>query len=499
MKNRKVLIALAMVFSLIAAACGDAAEVVDDAAETVEEGAEEVVEEAEEAVSDDEDEEAMEDEEEAMEDEEDGAAAGGDFAGTELNVAIVQNPQMEDIVGLTPDLYTADSGVTVNYTILPENELREITTRDVATEGDTFDVVMIGLYEAPQFGEAGWLADITDQAAGDADWDQADVFPAILEGLSFDGSLFAAPFYAESSFLNYRMDVFDELGLVMPERPTWQEVDAFAREIEAAGDLNGICLRGVPGWGNQGAAFTTVLNTFGGTWWAANDDGSIGASQVDQPEFREALEFYISLTQEAGVPDPLTVSFPECQTLMREGQVAMWYDATSAASGLEATDSDVAGLIGYVPAPVNLTDNSGWLWAWSLAIAETSENQEAAWDYISWATGPEYIAQAGELIDGGWANIPPGTRESTYAIDAYREVAPFADPTLQAMAEAPIDNPGTTPRPGIPGVQFVGVPEFQEVGNFCTGEFGEVIGSGNLDGLDDAIAACHEFASRFSS
>ena len=235
--------------------------------------------------------------------------------GGSLNVAIVQNPQMEDIVGLTEELYTADSGVTINYTVLPENELREITTRDVATEGDQFDVVMIGLYEAPQFGEAGWLTPITEQAAGDADWNQDDVFPAILEGLSFDGELYAAPFYAESSFLNYRMDVFEEMGLVMPERPTWEEVDAFAREIEAAGEINGICLRGVPGWGNQGAAFTTVLNTFGGTWWAANEDGSIGDSQVGEPEFREALEFYISLTQEAGVPDPLTVSFPECQTL----------------------------------------------------------------------------------------------------------------------------------------------------------------------------------------
>ena len=139
------------------------------------------------------------------------------------------------------------------------------------------------------------------------------------------------------------------------------------------------------------------------------------------------------------------------------------------------------------------------MWAWSLAIAETSEHKEEAWDFISWATGPGYIAEAGGLIDGGWANIPPGTRESTYAIEEYRAVAPFADPTLQAMAEAPIDNPGTTPRPGIPGVQFVGVPEFQEVGDFCTGEFGEVIGSGNTDGIDDAIAACHEFASRFSS
>ncbi|MGI9616631.1 MAG: ABC transporter substrate-binding protein, partial [Acidimicrobiales bacterium] len=238
--TRKVLLALALVFALVAASCGsddDSSDADDgDSAETT-------------APADgDADDEAADDE--AMEDDEEAAPAGD----VTLNVAIVQNPQMEDIVELTPDLYTADSGVTVNYTILPENELREITTRDVATEGDQFDVVMIGLYEAPQFGEAGWLAPITEQAANDADWNQADVFPPILEGLSFGGELYAAPFYAESSFLNYRTDVFEEMGLTMPERPTWAEVDGFAREIEAAGDMSGICLRGVPGWGNQGAA-----------------------------------------------------------------------------------------------------------------------------------------------------------------------------------------------------------------------------------------------------
>ncbi|MGI9616381.1 MAG: ABC transporter substrate-binding protein, partial [Acidimicrobiales bacterium] len=348
-----LLVGLLLAFSLIAAACGsddDDESSSSDTTSSDDSGSDDTV--ADDSGSDDAAEEESSD---------DGGSDDGDSAaGGTINVAIVQNPQMEDIVELTPDLYTADSGVAINYTILPENELRQVTTRDVATEGEQFDVVMIGLYEAPQFGEAGWLAPITEQAANDADWNQADVFAPILEGLSFDGELYAAPFYAESSFLNYRTDVFEDMGLTMPERPTWAEVDALARQIETAGDMNGICLRGVPGWGNQGAAFTTVLNTFGGTWWAANDDGSIGESQVDQPEFREALEFYISLTQEAGVPDPLTVSFPECQTLMKESQVAMWYDATSAASGLEATDSDVAGLIGYVPAPVNVTENSGW-------------------------------------------------------------------------------------------------------------------------------------------
>ncbi|MGI9584786.1 MAG: extracellular solute-binding protein, partial [Acidimicrobiia bacterium] len=82
-----------------------------------------------------------------------------------INVAIVGNPQMDDIASLTPELFTAETGITVNYTILEEQTLREIVTRDVAGGGEQFDVVMIGMYEAPQFGAEGWLYDLNAWAA----------------------------------------------------------------------------------------------------------------------------------------------------------------------------------------------------------------------------------------------------------------------------------------------------------------------------------------------
>ena len=77
-----------------------------------------------------------------------------------INVAIVGNPQMEDIASLTPDLFTAQTGINVEYTILEEQTLREIVTRDVGAGGEQFDVVMIGMFEAPQFGRNGWLVDL---------------------------------------------------------------------------------------------------------------------------------------------------------------------------------------------------------------------------------------------------------------------------------------------------------------------------------------------------
>ena len=72
-------------------------------------------------------------------------ASGGGSKGGSINVAIVDNPQMKDISKLTPSLFTAKTGIKVNYTVLDEGTLRQVTTRDVAAGGRQFDVAMIGM------------------------------------------------------------------------------------------------------------------------------------------------------------------------------------------------------------------------------------------------------------------------------------------------------------------------------------------------------------------
>jgi sorbitol/mannitol transport system substrate-binding protein len=259
--------------------------------------------------------------------------------------------------------------------------------------------------------------------------------------------------------------------------------------------MAGICLRGKPGWGDLGAAFTTVLNTFGGTWWSAKPDGSIDKAMVDQPAFKNALTFYTGLIHDAGEKDAANSSFNECLSQYKDGKVAMWYDATVAAGLLEASDSPVKGKNGYASAPVDQTQASGWLWSWALAIPKTTSKEDLAWQYVAFATGPQYIKESGTKIPGGWASIPPGTRKSTYEIPQYKKAASaFATPTLNAMSSAPIDNPGTTKRPGLPGVQYVGVPQFQDVGNQCTQQFSAVI-AGRAS-LDSALQNCQGIASQ---
>jgi sorbitol/mannitol transport system substrate-binding protein len=419
--------------------------------------------------------------------------AGESSRGGSINVAIVDTPNTEDLARLTPSLFTARTHITVHYTILDEDTLREVVANDVPTRSRQFDVVMIGPYEAPLYGRDGHITDLSPMASSDRAYELDDIIPSIRKALSYRGRLYASPFYGESSFLMYRKDVLRSAGIKMPAHPTWDQVAAIARQINRPG-MAGICLRGKPGWGELGATFTTVLNTFGGTWWSAKPNGSVDKAMVGQPAFRKALRFYVDLVRDAGEPDAASASYNECLAQYLNGKVAMWYDATVAAGLLEANDSPVKGKNGYAPAPVERTSASQWLWSWALAIPTASSEKDLAWRYIAWATGPQYIEEAGPRIPGGWAAIPPGTRHSTYEIPDYRKVArAFARPTLNAIESAPIDDPGTSKRPGIPGIQYVGIPQFQDVGNQCTAQFAAVI-SGR-ETIDSALANCQNIAS----
>jgi sorbitol/mannitol transport system substrate-binding protein len=220
--------------------------------------------------------------------------------------------------------------------------------------------------------------------------------------------------------------------------------------------MKGVCLRGQPGWGQIFAPLTTVVNTFGGTWFTQD-----WQPQLTGEGFRKATTFYVDLVRSHGEAGAPQAGFTECLNNLLQGKVAMWYDATSAAGSLEAANSPVRGKIGYAPAPVVLTNSSGWLYAWSWSIQQASSKKDNAWKFISWASSKEYEELVGAQL--GWSKVPAGKRASTYQNPQYlQDAAAFAEPTRSAIESADPRNPGVQPRPAI-GIQFVDIPEFTDL------------------------------------
>ena len=406
-----------------------------------------------------------------------GGGGGGGGDSKSLTVLMVGNPQMVDIQKLTKDSFTKDTGITVNYTVLPENELRDKVTQDVATGAGQYDVATVGAYEVPIWAKNGWLNEL-DSYADEGSFDKADLLEPITKSLSGeDGKLYGLPFYGESSFLMYRKDVLAKKGITMPERPTWQQVADIAAKVDGAEPgMKGICLRGLPGWGEMFAPLTTVVNTFGGTWFTKD-----WQAQVDSPEFQQAVNFYVDLIKKHGEPGAAQAGFTECLNAMSQSKVAMWYDATSAAGSLEDPKvSKVAGKVGYVHAPVEKTKASGWLWAWAWVMPKTTKNSDTAAQFMTWASSKEYEQLVGEKL--GWARVPAGKRKSTYEIPEYKKAsAAFGEMTLQSIEEANPEDPGVQPRPTV-GVQFVAIPEFQDLGTKVSQDIAAAIaGRGSVD------------------
>ncbi|SHF42087.1 sorbitol-binding protein /mannitol-binding protein [Loktanella atrilutea] len=385
----------------------------------------------------------------------------------EITIATVNNGDMVRMQKLAPQ-WEQETGNTINWVVLEENVLRQNVTTDISTGGGQYDIMTIGTYEAPIWGKNGWLTSLEDGMSDD--WNKDDLLPAIAGGLTVDGTLYAAPFYGESSMVMYRKDLMEKAGLEMPEAPTWDFIREAAQKMtDRDADINGICARGKAGWGENMAFLTAMSNSFGARWFDMD-----WKPQFDSEEWKNTIDFYLGMMEESGPAGAANNGFNENLTLFQQGKCGMWIDATVAASFVtNPTDSTVADQVGFALAPDNgLGKRGNWLWAWSLAIPSSSKKVDVSKDFISWATGQSYT----ELVAGeeGWANVPPGTRKSLYENQEYLDAAPFAKMTLDSINSADPQNPSVQEVP-YTGVQFVAIPEFAGIGTQVGQQFSDAL------------------------
>jgi sorbitol/mannitol transport system substrate-binding protein len=401
-----------------------------------------------------------------------------------ITIATVNNGDMIRMQKLTDDFTSKNPDIQLEWVTLEENVLRERVTTDIATKGGQYDVMTIGTYEVPIWARQNWLLPL-DKLGSDYEVD--DIIPAIRNGLSVDGKLYAAPFYAESSFVMYRKDLMEKAGLTMPDAPSWEFIaDAARKMTDRANGINGICLRGKAGWGENMAFLTAMSNSFGARWFDEQ-----WKPQFDQPEWKNTLDFYVNLMKDAGPQGASSNGFNENLALFQQGKCGMWIDATVAASFVSnPKDSTVADKVGYALAPdTGLGKRGNWLWAWSLAVPAGSQKADAAQKFISWATSKAYL----DLVASkeGWANVPPGTRTSLYNNAEYQKAAPFAKMTLDSINAADPTKPTVKPVP-YTGVQFVAIPEFQGLGT-TVGQLFSAALAGQMSS-DDALKQAQEAA-----
>lgn len=395
-------------------------------------------------------------------------AGGGASAPVTINVALANNYISQQLSKIAAAEYKA-AGVTVNISVLPENDLRQRLTTEASTGGTTYDIFYIGPYEAQTWAKNGWLENLEPYfeklTPEDKTWyDRGDLIKGMLDSVSLNGKAYGIPFYGESSFIMYNKELFAAKGLTMPDEPTWEQIYELAKAVhDPSQGIVGMTMRGTPGWGMSGAPFVTIVNAFGGKFFDMQWNAT-----VDTPEQRAAWEMYKKILREAGQQDILSYTYNECIALMQSGNCGIYYDATSLAPPLEDGTSKVKGKIGYVAAPhQKLQKNTAWLWNWTMGInpKTTAAKKEAAFKFILWASSRDYVQLAYKYDSTGSA-IPPAARSSTYKLSFYANL-PYAAPTLKVLENMDFTKPCLDPVPYV-GLQYIAIPEFADAGDIMT-------------------------------
>ena len=406
----------------------------------------------------------------------------------ELTIATVNNGHMITMQRLAAEFIDQNPGTSLNWVTFSEGELREQVTKDITEQRGQFDVMTIGMYEAPIWGERGWLAPLEFSAS----YDQDDLLPAIRDGLSHEGTLYAAPFYGESSMIMYRSDLMRQAGVTLSNNPSWDDVIAAAEAMtDRDNGTYGICLRGKPGWGDNMAFLTTMANSYGAQLFDEN-----WRPTLNSDEWETAVTLYIDTLTKYGPPGSEGNSFNEILSLFNAGRCGMWIDATIAASFItDPEQSEVASDVAFAQAPSGVTSKgANWLWAWALAVPAGSNATEEATDFIEWATSKAYIDLVGERR--GWGQVPTGTRQSTYRNGQFQQAAVFADAELNAILSANPSDSTLNPTPYV-GVQFASIPEFADIGGYM-GQQMTLALQGDLS-VEDALANAQAYAEKTMS
>ena len=398
-----------------------------------------------------------------------GLAAGAARADSTITIATVNNGDMVVMQKLSSQFEQQHPDIHLRWVVLEENVLRQRVTTDIATKAGQFDVMTVGNYEVPIWAKQGWLEPMDNLPAS---YGVDDLLKPVRDGLTYNGKLYGLPFYAESAMTYYRKDLFEKAGITMPDAPTYDQIRQFADKItDKANQVYGMCLRGKPGWGENMAYLTTLVNAEGGQWFDMQ-----WKPEIDSPAWRKAVAYYNDILKADGPPGATSNGFNENLALFASGHCGMWIDATVAGGLLfDKKQSQVADKVGFAPMPTG--DFKGaptWLWSWNLSIPTSSKQKDAARTFVTWATSKDYIQLVAK--ENGWVSAPPGTRQSTYDNADYKQAAPFAGFVVKAIDVANPNGQTKEPRP-YQGAQFVAIPEFQGIGT----QVGQTI-AGTLSG-----------------
>lgn len=332
------------------------------------------------------------------------------YEGTELSIILNKHPYSESLIGLLP-AFEELTGMKVGYEILAEEEYFEKLRLELSTGTGQYDVFMTGPMLEWEYVAAGWMEPLEAYMADETKTDmpyyqEEDFYQALLaanrwnmnvgSGLG-EGHQWAIPVMVETYVIPYRADLLEEYGLEVPKTlPEMKAVAVAMKENNTDENFYGVVTRGLRTMATVATGYLSTMMSYSETPMAdfqMTDDGKI-KSVINQPSLVEATDIWVSMIKEAGPPGWTSITWYDGKELFASGQYGMYPDCDFFAASYENPETSmVAGKVGYTTSAMKPGgEPASAIWTWALAMSAASQNKEAAWYLIQYATSAEALA-----------------------------------------------------------------------------------------------------------
>ena len=312
------------------------------------------------------------------------------------------------------------TGIDLDVRIVPSdlyfsNRIEHLLDGDAAA-----DVFMSGpvlLWEHLAAGFVQPLDELLERASDT--YDAGDFFAPLLRCNRWSGSfgdplgagpLLEIPVNCESYNLAYVPEVLDRAGLEPPG--TWEQYFAAARRVveRTNGEVRGFAQRGTGAWHTMYTGFATQLWSYGGC------DFEDGRCAIASPASVRATEDLLAALHDAGPTDWPEQRWYELAMDFGRARYGLIVDSDHYVAFFEdPATSELAGRIEYGLPPVGPAgERRPNLWTWSVVMSTRARNREAAWRFVEWATGAEFLHRS--TFEG---NMNP-TRRSIWDDERFR-------------------------------------------------------------------------------
>jgi ABC-type glycerol-3-phosphate transport system substrate-binding protein len=326
--------------------------------------------------------------------------------------------------------FTEETGIDVEILGVPHDNMHQQFLSDAIAGGGAYDVLTVDQPWIAEFAQNGYLAPLEDRLE---DADREDFIEHTLDTVSYDGELYGLPFLVHNLVTYYRPSLLEAAGIDGPPT-TWDEyrTTAAATTDPAAGVYGTM----VPGNrdGEVATRFESYVQQTGGDIVDAD-----GVPTIDTPEARAAFDLMTGIQFEDGSSPQGLHDLSAMQGQFLEGKIAMisiwpylWAQASDPAQSTIADDVAVALNPGD-PDQVSTT------FSWGFGVSASSEAQDAAWQWVSWATSSDVLAR--KAIE----QLSPAPRTSSMATLAASEELSQADRDALAVFSESVEASTTMP------------------------------------------------------